>query len=519
MKRIILVLSLAAFSTIAFSQTVFDALKVAENDISGTARYSSMAGAFGALGGDVSAIKDNPAGLGIFRKSELTITSDLLMQNATSTWNDISSEDKKNKLGANNFAFVIAAPTWRAKSGYSGLLSSNFSFSYNKLKNFNRNISVRSNAVNSSMTDYFAYFTGNLQNDELEWDNYPQNNNDSPFDNKNLPWMSVMAHYGRLISPYTNTSGKTEWESFLDGGEQVTPSYDLQEEGSVNEYSFGWSGNFSNRIFVGATLNFQSINYRAESQYNEDFAIGGGMTMYNTLITDGNGVNLNIGAIVVPVDFIRIGLALHTPTIYSINSTNYSTLAFNSSVDGQVESPEFYNKYELKTPLQINLSAAFIGTKGIISAEYVFNNYRNMKLSDQYGNSENYGYDNADINTMLNNARTIKIGGEYKVTNNFALRAGYANQSDITKTDATKWLGETTVRTDPEFFLHNKTDYFTMGLGYREAGWYIDLAYTNKSTDESYYAFNSVEMDAFKTTAASLKTSTNHLVATIGLRF
>ncbi len=522
MKRTILVLSLTAFSTIIFSQNLFDALKMAENDISGTARYSSMAGAFGALGGDASAIKDNPAGLGIFRKSELTYTGDWLLQNAKSTWNGTPSKDNRNKLGANNFAFVIAAPSWRSKSGYSGLLSSNFSFSYNKLKNFNRNISVNSNAVNSSMTDYFAYFTGNLSNDDLEWDNYPRQGYSSAFDNENLPWMSVMAHFSRLISPYTNTSGKTEWESFLDGGEQVTPSYSLQEEGSIDEYSFGWSGNFSNRIFVGATLNFQSINYRAESQYYEDFAKGGGMALYNTLITNGGGFNLNVGAIVVPVDFIRIGIAFHTPTFYSMKSTNYSTLDvnFNPQDNGSVESPEFYNKYDLRTPLQLNLSAAFIGTKGIISAEYVFSNYRNMKLFDEYGNSENYGYDNGDINTMLNNARTIKLGGEYKVTNNFALRAGYANQSNIAQTDATKWLGATSARTDPEFFLHNRTDYLTLGLGYREAGWYVDLAYTNKLTDESYYAFNSTDMyDTFKTTPANVKTSTNHLVATIGLRF
>ena len=246
------------------------------------------------------------------------------------------------------------------------------------------------------------------------------------------------------------------------------------------------------------------------------------MALYNTLITNGGGFNLNVGAIVVPVDFIRIGIAFHTPTFYSMKSTNYSTLDvnFNPQDNGSVESPEFYNKYDLRTPLQLNLSAAFIGTKGIISAEYVFSNYRNMKLFDEYGNSENYGYDNGDINTMLNNARTIKLGGEYKVTNNFALRAGYANQSNIAKTDATKWLGATSVRTDPEFFLHNRTDYLTLGLGYREAGWYVDLAYTNKLTDESYYAFNSTDMyDAFKTTPANVKTSTNHLVATIGLRF
>jgi len=520
MKRTILVLSLTAFSTIIFSQNLFDALKMAENDISGTARYSSMAGAFGALGGDASAIKDNPAGLGIFRKSELTYTGDWLLQNAKSTWNGTPSSDSKKSIGANNLTLVLAAPTMKSKMGYSGLLSSNFSFSYNKLKNFDRNSSINSDAAGSSMADYFAYFTGNLNNNDLEWDNYPQQRYSSAFDNENLPWMSVMAHYGRLISPYTNASGKTEWQSSLDKDEKVTPSYNLQEKGNISEYSLGWSGNFSNRIFVGATINLHSMSYMAESKYNEDFEHRGGMTLHNTLITNGNGLNLNVGAIIVPVDFIRIGIAVHSPIYYSVKTTNYSTLAFNTTVDGQLQSPEFSTKYKLDTPLQINLSAAFIGTRGLISAEYIYSDYKNMQLLDVSGDAKAYSYDNLDINTMLNNAHTIKIGGEYKVTNNLALRAGYANQSNITKTDATKWLGATSVRTDPEFFLHNRTDYLTLGLGYREAGWYVDLAVTNKLTDESYYAFNSTDMyDAFKTTPANVKTLTNHLVATIGLRF
>jgi len=238
------------------------------------------------------------------------------------------------------------------------------------------------------MTDYFGYFTGKLSDNDLEWDNYPQYGYDSPFDNINLPWMSVMAHFGRLISPSNdlNTGELIEWTSFLDQGEQVTPSYMLQEQGSINEYALGWSGNFSNRFYIGATLNFQSINYRSDSKYNEAFGNGGGMTLDNTVKTTGNGVNLNLGAILVPVDFMRIGLALHTPMFYSLTTYNYSTLSFNSSVDGNIESPENYVDYQLQSPLQFNVSAAFLVDKqGLISAEYVFNNYRGMKLLDKMG--------------------------------------------------------------------------------------------------------------------------------------
>lgn len=516
MKRTTIFLSFILICTLTYSQTMYDGLKTSIYDISGTARYSSMAGAFGALGGDASSIKDNPAGLGIYRKSEISFSTDFLTQNTKSNWNGIQSTDTKTNSGFDNFSYIMALPTWRNESGTKGLLSSNFSFSYNKLKDFDRNLNINSKSVNSSMTDYFAYFTGRLSNDDLEWDNYPRNGISSPFDNVDLPWMSVMAHYGRLIKPYNNG-----WESLLNNGEKVTPSYKLIENGKINEYSIGWSGNFSNRVYLGATLNLQSIDYSAKSTYNEDFANNGGMTLVNDLFTTGNGVNINIGAILVPADFMRVGVAFHSPLYYKLTTTNYSTLTFNTTVDGRLESPSFNKDYEFRTPMILNLSTAFIlNSKGLFSVEYVLTNFKGTKMMDQNGSTQDYQYDNEDIVNMLNNSSTIKIGGEYKIFDNFAVRAGYAYTSGITKSDATKWMVETTVRTDPEFFLHNSTNYLTAGFGYRTSGWFIDFAFVHKILNESYYAFNSNNMDqTLATNPANVKTTDDKVVLSLGLKF
>lgn len=521
MKRIVFILIIALNCSLLFSQTMFDALKSNETQIMGTARYSGMAGAFGALGGDASAIKDNPAGLGIYRKSEVTYTIDALMQGNNSNWNGQSSKDNSYKIGSNNLTLVLALPTWKSEVGYSGLLSSNVSFSYNKLKNFNRNLSIKSNEIGTSMTDYFGYFTGNANGDQLEWDKYPQMGYNSAFDNEGLSWLSVMADYGRLINPYNDKiSGKQiGWESFLGNGEKVTPSYSSIETGNTDEYSFGWSGNFSNRVFIGSTLNLQSINYRVDSKYAEKFGKGGQMTLDNTVITKGKGVNLNLGAIFVPLDYLRIGMAVHTPMFFDLRTTNYSTLNFNTSVDGNLESPSNNRDYVIQSPLQFNLSAAyFLNKSGLISLEYVQNNYAGMKLMNTNHNSQEYQDDNSDINTMLNNSRTIKLGAEYKLTDNFALRAGFATTSAFTKNTANKIMVSNTVRTDPEFFRHNKTDYVTFGLGYREASWYVDLAYVNMFIDEDYYAF---DPSTFTTgmNAAKVETTNKNIILTLGLRF
>ena len=524
MKRTLMIFTVVLNCSMIFSQTIFDALKSTENDINGTARYSGMAGAFGALGGDPSAVKDNPAAIGVYRKSEFTATIDALMQGSASNWNENIVTDSKYGLGLNNISLVLASPTWRSESGYSGLLSSNFSFAYNKLKNFNRNLYVESNPVNSSMTDYFAYFSGSIPNNQLEWDNYPQNNYTNPFNDYGLPWMSVMAHYGRLINPVYNTSNEfVGYGSLLEGGENVTPSYTLTERGSINEYSLGWSGNFSNKFFFGATFNIQSIDYRADSKYDEAFGNGGGMTLDNTVTTKGNGINANLGIIAVPVDFLRLGFSLHTPMFYSMTTRNSSTLSFNSSVTGNVESPENFIDYQLQTPMQLNASAAFIfGKKGLISAEYVFSNNKGMKMLDDTGNAQVYQDDNKDMGNMLNNSRTIKIGGEYKLTDNFSLRLGYANTSAITNSTAAKLMIPNTTRTDPEYFQHLRTDYTTAGFGYREANWYIDFAYMFKLLYENYYAFNSTSTEfnqAYATKPALVLTNNNNLIITLGLKF
>ena len=190
-------------------EVITEALKYAQTDINGTARYMSMAGAFGALGGDASAIKDNPAGLGIYRKSEISGSLNVLMGNTISNWKYDNSGTLKDsygygdlyKFGANNFSVIFASPTWRNESGTQGLLSSNISFSYNRLKNFDRNLYLISGPSTSSMTDYMGYFSKGHNSSELSY------NSDISelFGNQDIPTLSIYGYQGYLIdsiAPY-----------------------------------------------------------------------------------------------------------------------------------------------------------------------------------------------------------------------------------------------------------------------------------------------------------------------------
>lgn len=496
--------------TLMMGQSELDALKYVQTDINGTARYMGMAGAFGALGGDASAIKDNPAGLGVYRTSEISGTMNVLMQNSTGSWNGVStSTDNPFKTGFNNFSFVLANPTLKSENGGSGLLSSNWSFGFNRLKNLNRTVNIKGGPSASSITDFMASFTNGLSESDLNGTNDPNGNS---YNITYVPWISILAYDGYLINPVTGTNN---WVSLLNKGVSATPSFNMTETGHIDEYSVGWSGNFSNLLFLGTTLNYQRINYSLTSAYNEIFNSGGNMSLNNNITSTGSGFNLNIGGIVRPNDFLRFGLALHTPTVYSMEDHYYATLGYNTVKSSTTATPtNWYNNFQIQGPLQINLSGAFIvGKMGLISAEYDYSNYANILLMDQNGSTQAYTTENQRMSTNLNNGQTLKIGGEYKLNENISLRAGFAKTGSTTKSDATKQMYESTTRTDTEYYLNNGITYLTAGIGYREASWFIDCAFVHKNLDETYVPYLG------SVTQASLITKTNNVLLTLGFKF
>ncbi len=516
MKKLIIITLVLLGSTLAIAQTEFDALKTTQTDITGTARYMSMAGAFGALGGDASAIKDNPAGLGIYRRSELVGTLNFLFQNTKSVWNDKSSGDNLFKVGFNNFSYIVSKPTWSNENGATtGLLNSNWSFSYNRLQNFDRNLRIAGDKSSSSLSDYIAYVTTNAEITT----NKIFGGNDINYDNNDIPFLSVLGYEAFLIN-----EEQAGWKSDLTGSEKVTPSYTSNETGGINEYSLGWAGNFSNTFFLGATANIQSVNYNSNTTYGEAFNDRyGGYTLKNSLSTSGAGINLKVGAIVMPIDFLRLGLSINTPTVYLLNNSFSSSIQSNmysnfldSIVSGKSDN---YGSYEfnLQSPVELNLSIALIlKNKGLLSLEYNLKDYSALKFMDVNGSSASYINENEGMTQMLKISHTFKVGGEYRLTENISLRAGYAYTTGATTSKAEKLVLYNTTRNDSEYFLHNNSKYITAGFGYHESGWFLDFAYMNKMLDETFYPYNTNIIDV---NPAHVITFNNNLVATLGFKF
>lgn len=523
MKRITFISLAVLLGLFANAQTEFDALKFVQPDIYGTARYSSMAGAFGALGGDPSAFRDNPAGLGIYRKSELATTIDYNVQRSRSSWtSNVSVEESFNKFGFNQLSYVLSVPAY---SSSSNLKYSNFAFSYNRLKSLDRSVRINGgNGVTYSITDYVAYFTGDTHPDDLyEVSGY------NPYNNTSVSWLSALFANAGLIEKDT---GSAFWKSILFADETeletVAPSYRLRERGYLHEYAFSWSGNFNNKFYLGATINIHDMSYALKSEYKETFSSDNGyVNLINTFESNAYGVGFKIGGIYVPLDFLRLGASLQTPIAYNIKDYFYADLnsgfdTDNGFINQRDGSPQGNSSFKIRGPFTYNASAALIlGNVGLLSFEYAGNQNSLVKFMDTSNDSFDFDAENDGVKSYFNTIHTFKLGGEYRLNNNFALRIGGAIMTPATKEDLGKMFYPNTIRTDVDYFVQDgNTTYLSGGFGYRATDWFLDFAVINKSYSQKFYPFNTFDFDTgdnYK--PATVNTNSLNVVATLGFRF
>ena len=114
MKKLILILVGVVSMANSYSQNLTDALRYSTGETQGTARFKSMSGAVGALGGDLSAVSINPAGSAIFNSSHGALSiSNLSTSNAaaygSTTQNSKINAFDMNQIGA-AFVFKNRAP-------------------------------------------------------------------------------------------------------------------------------------------------------------------------------------------------------------------------------------------------------------------------------------------------------------------------------------------------------------------------------------------------------------------------
>ena len=502
------------------AQGEVDALRFSRLGLYGTARAMSMGGAFGALGGDQTGVNINPAGIAVYRSSEVAGTFNL-SSNGSSVG---SSNANVTGFSMDNLGFV----------GYFPLRSDivphiNFGFSFNKLKSFDRNVDAIGMPGNS-MLDYIADRSEGIDPVFLEMgENLPD-----PFESE--PWLTVLGYNSYLIDPHEDELGYY-YTPLNTRGDLLGNEIRTRERGYIDNYDFTVGTTINNMLNLGFSLSIKDITYRLTSDYWEDYANENFYRLTNWLTTSGAGVSAKFGVIYRTFNELREGLSYHTPTYYALTETYEAEM--QDEMADYVTDPEyepdvtpsrrFPNDYDLRTPGKFVVgAAAVLGGRFIASVDYELVDYSKMRLNVPANAPEPsswYDIDNEYISMDFRNASTIKTGLEYRFTNKFYGRLGYAWMQNPYEAEFHESGDAFIPSSNTVFRMEGNTNYFTGGIGYRfNQHFFLDLAIVYKTQTDDLYPFPNLytagrEELVIDANPFELKNSSTRGLVTIGYKF
>jgi len=425
-----------------------------------------MAGAFGAVGADFSALSTNPGGIGMFKSTEFTITPDLWLANSSADYNGMTSDDHKINFALGNIGVVFTInPYKKDKSG--GFQNFNIGFGLNRENNFNTKVFIKGPNDKSSLMTSFT----NVLN------NYPGGISPDMISTM-YPFDIGPAFDANLI--YYDPQSKQYLSDAPIGG--VNQQKTVSTSGSINEFDISLGGNYNDKFYFGGTIGIPVIRYYESSSYIEtrvDPSIPHfrSLTYNQYLQTDGTGINLKIGVIYRPVPWFRIGAAIHTPTYFSNmkdswNSSISSVFSDSTQWNATINSPMGQYNYEMTTPFRAIGSVAFLlGNFGLISAEYEYVNYNQARFYS--GDTSSF----TDVNSQIKNSYTspvnVRVGTEWRIKN-LRLRAGVGYYGSPYKSG---------INTGEQLVISG-------GLGYRAKHFFVDAGYSWSQMKENYYLYD-----------------------------
>jgi long-subunit fatty acid transport protein len=490
MKKVLLtVFTVACIIFSSTAQYVDQALIFSQQYFGSTARSKAMGNAFGALGGDFSSLSINPAGIGIYQKSEVSLSANIInINNTETTYRGQSAEDKSTNFNLRNFGYVYAKPSGVNSSG---LVSVNFGIGFNRLNNFNQNITTQ--AMNSpySRTDAFAANSNGITSSEFFIENDPYNN---------VPWESKLAWETYLINvanPDTNGIGD-QYVSILLPGEKVNQYETIDREGYINEYPISFGINFNHKLYFGTTIGLHDLYYKESRIYSENGDFGN-FDYFNYASTRGFGYNLKLG-LIYRLKSLRLGIALHTPTFYNLKESYNSVMSsdlqnVSADADGShsESSPDGDYKYKMESPYRTILSVAYqFGKKGLISMDLEYVDYSISKLS-KGSDGYNFEAENQEITNVYNSVGNLRIGGEYRATEALSLRGGFEFFGNPYNSPLPDPNDPAKLKIQPNENYSYAT--INLGLGYRKDNVFFDLAYSFGAKTNYTYIYHVYQND------------------------
>lgn len=486
MKKTLYSLMVAMTAMTATAQETYESATVTDQDLNGTARYVGMGGAMDALGADISTISSNPAGIGLFRRSQATLSAGAQI---------ISGQPTDSRLGANSttasfdqVGFVIAS-----RSNYDSYF--NFAFNYHKSKNFNQILSA----------------VGSL---------------DRASQNKNA-FIEGPDFYSRISMLYNTAVNGQYIEGKKNDYYDITDYYNAtgfdmlrSSEGYIGNFDFNLSGNIDNCIYLGATVGIKTVHYKASSSYVEKMAVGGDIEVLDERRVHGSGFDVTLGAIFRPIETspFRIGLTIASPTFYSLTTEN-STALYNNmpeTINGVPTEYGYHSEahdagisydFTVYTPWRFGLSAAHtVGNFLALGAGIDYSDYSFLSNRINKTGRSSIWYDEGFTETSdpdrimnehtkhtLKGVATVKVGAEYKPAENFAVRMGYNYITPKYKMSGAKDLMLDSYGSDcasqTDYTNWKATNRLTFGIGFTQNNFTFDLAYQYSNVKGEFHPF------------------------------
>ena len=489
--------------------------QLATEDLNGTARYVGMGGAMDALGADISTMGSNPAGIGLFRHSQVSGSFGLVSQSEGKTFAD----GAKTNPSFDQIGVVISSRT-----GVSSFW--NVGFNYHKSRNFNHVLSAAARSVNGSSQNRQTYIKG--VNGDLA---------------KRYGVSMVDEFCLKMMESGTDPETGNPLYNYINSDDYT---FNRAQTGYIGEYDFNLSGNIDNRFYLGLTVGVKGVHYNSYTEYEETLnSISDPELKYVKMIDShkitGTGFDIKAGIIVRPIEEspFRVGLSVASPTFYKLTTENLSSL---SDQYGMLLEMNDKADFRFNTPWKFALSAGHtINNELAIGASYEYADYSTNDMraitsagydwyGEYYDNSDSDPVMKAHAERTLKGVSTFKVGAEYKVDKNIAVRVGYNYVSPMYKSDGVRDL----TLNSPGCMMASTTDYtnwkstnrLTAGVGFYFDQFRFDVAYQYQMRKGDFYpymnglsGFDGVETVTNVCNAQEVKDNRHQLLCTLAYSF
>lgn len=536
-----------AVPTGAEAQGPIEAYRFGLKGLHGTARAQSLGGAVGALGADPTAVYVNPAGLGLYSRSTISVSADPGWGKSTVNWqNSHQNVMEYNPGGFNNVSYMT--PFY---DSYSGTKFS-MGVSYNRDYDFDRAYRMGTGVLGAGLADLMMLIG---MDEGISFDKYVDNSSPgyNPFKNMVHPLVAMGAN-ADLIQPFVDND-KLFRHTFLDtyDGKKwnlLSPDrtmLDVTENGGRNSVDINMSMSFGDIFYVGAALRLGTLAHVRSTKYREDFKfinrktndeVNNHMILGNELTTTGNSIGLNLGAMVMLGDYVRLGLSYMTPErismeeTYSARMITYNEFMPKNKRELTFRTAVYDNSYILRIPGQLTASAlVFLGQYGFVSYDF---QYRDLGTAKLYAGDRTLNPLTEVIQEDYGKEMTHKFGIEVRPIRRLALRGGMTFTGNPMKgeefdVEPANGLSRDAVAVGmmPDFTLPRSYQAFSVGVGYNiSKAVTLDLAYARSTRTEQVYPFSGYRnkqghlgLPNIEIKGGRMDDVRNNLVATLTLAF